>query len=132
MRALRSVRTVSPPPDLLDRARFRGAGVAPTGWPQNETSPIPQRMRLAAEDAWPARAAAKGLLMTLAATASKEELLVSQCTPRPGIGHRSGRRARLGTAPSPPPRTQHQRGSLFGRERSRGVVIARLQRPRTR
>lgn len=59
-------------------------GVAPTGRPQDETSPFPQRKRLAAEDAWPARAAAKGLLMTLAATASKEELLVSPVytTPR--------------------------------------------------
>jgi hypothetical protein len=45
-----------------DGARFCGAGFAPTGRPQNETSPFPQRKRLAAEDAWPERAATRVLL----------------------------------------------------------------------
>lgn len=42
--------------------------------PRRKTSPTPFGMGLAAEDAWPVWAAAKGLLMTLATTASREDL----------------------------------------------------------
>jgi hypothetical protein len=112
--ALGYVRSLKAAPSAVVGARGRAAvaaehrpthsnGTAPTVHPQNETSPFPQRKRLAAEDAWLSRAAAKGLLMTLAATASREELLVPQVyiTPRgwPPIRPPNGH----GTAPSPPP-----------------------------